>query len=367
MIRPVPRHLNIVNIKPETTNVGNEIIQQGLYAMLREVFQENVNIVTLPACNKGNPGKHVGLTAASIYEINRLADGVIVGGGNLLENGGLTVDSGALAALEVPMMLFSIAWGRIFNRRGELVRRSDALPDATIRALCQASTATLVRDQATADHLATLGIAAPEVVGCPGFFLQRTSPHLPPPMHDVSQTVLLSVRHPERMSLPPDQQQRVYGDILRMRDTLAGQGFDDVRILCHDYRDIFFAAAFSDIPYIYTESAPQLLSLLRHCRFNLGYRLHAFIPCVAFRTPSILISYDERAQSVLDTTGLGEWGIDMLRSPDLVPPLLERLARLDRFTPSVAAGADILDTLGGRMMGGLNRFADLVRDRAALR
>lgn len=329
--------INIINIKPETTNVGNDVIQQGLYGLLREGFDVPINIISVPACAKGNPGKNIGLSSASVYEINRIADGVIVGGGNLFENGELELDQNALQALEVPMLLFSMAWGRIYNREGKLVRRSDAMPEKKVIDLCARSTTVLARDEVTLAYLRELGVSNGELGGCPGFLLASSRSLLPQPTIDVSGTVLLSVRTPERMCVSPRLQAGIRSDILGMIEVLKECGYPDIRLLCHDYRDLFFASSFPDTDYIYTENATELLAMLARCRLNVGYRLHAFIPCVSFGTPSILITYDERAESVLETTGLGAWGINMMNHGCIHGQLREKLANLDDFAGSVNA------------------------------
>ncbi len=87
--------------------------------MLRSVFGDHVRLVNLPVNDFGGP-KTGGLTAQSVYQINQVADGLIIGPGNLFENGALQVDLNALGALSVPAMLFSVSMGRVFERTGRL-------------------------------------------------------------------------------------------------------------------------------------------------------------------------------------------------------------------------------------------------------
>jgi hypothetical protein len=57
-----------------------------------------------------------------VHEINELGDGLIIGPGNLFENGAQGLDAQALSALRVPTMLFSVSTGRIFDRTGRATR-----------------------------------------------------------------------------------------------------------------------------------------------------------------------------------------------------------------------------------------------------
>ena len=67
--------------------------------------------------------------------MNLYGHGVVIGGGNIYENGGLDVDLDALRELRPPLMLCGLSYGRIYDERGQLRRRTDAMPDAVVRAL----------------------------------------------------------------------------------------------------------------------------------------------------------------------------------------------------------------------------------------
>ena len=117
----------IYNIRPKGMNVGNDAIAIAMQNFIFKACGELVNIVTIPATSKYDGGGLYGLTKRSIHEINQFADGVIVGGGNLYENGEIDIDQNALKALRVPLMVFSVSRGRIFSKKGELVERTDGL------------------------------------------------------------------------------------------------------------------------------------------------------------------------------------------------------------------------------------------------
>lgn len=348
--------LNIYNLKPETTNIGNDIIQIALHAFIKKVFKESINIITLPACEKGNPGKESGISAQSIYTLNRFADAVIIGGGNLFENGGMKLDLNALQALEVPLMLFSVSWGRIYNRHGLLVRRTDTLPDNAIQQLCQKSLLNLVRDNATQQHLNHLGIGSAEVIGCPTLYLNQLDIHLPEAPMALENTVLISVRAPSRMCVSSTLQQRTFSDILAIRDMLVERGYTDIKLLCHDYQDIPFAASFSDMEYIYVEDSLSFLAILKACRLNISYRLHSFVPCLSFGTPCIPIIYDERADSVLNTFNLKNWGINLFSQKSLVEQLAHHVDNLEQFPVMLEQQKTGFDFLKQEMIRGLEQF-----------
>ena len=108
-------------------NIGNELIALGMATGLQNAFARGVNLVTIPSMN-GDSARGGGLTNRTIYDMNRLADGLIIGPGNLLENGGMQIDLNALKALQVPCMMFSVSYGRIFSQQGELIKRTDSMP-----------------------------------------------------------------------------------------------------------------------------------------------------------------------------------------------------------------------------------------------
>ena len=131
--------INLFCIRPKGFNVGNDAIYLGMQHFVYKAFGEVINLITLPATSKYESQGKAGLTAKTIYEINQYGHGVIIGGGNLYENGDLDVNLDALSALEVPLMIFSVSRGRVYNRRLELVHRTDTMPDRTIKALHQLS------------------------------------------------------------------------------------------------------------------------------------------------------------------------------------------------------------------------------------
>ena len=132
-------------------NVGNFAISQAIKYMIKEINPE-VNILTIDAMNSNKSGFN-GLNKKTIYEANQYASGIILGGGNLYENNELFVDENALKSLEVPLLIFSLSVGKIYNKQYKLVRRSDVMPDSKIINLNKKSYLSLSRDLATKKYL----------------------------------------------------------------------------------------------------------------------------------------------------------------------------------------------------------------------
>src|SRR5262245_30842506 len=239
-------------LRPKAFNVGNDVIFSGLRHFVQEAFQCVVNLVSLPATSRYESVAKAGLTPKTIYEINQYGHGVIVGGGNLYENGELTVDLDALDSLEVPLMLFSLSRGRVYNRQSKLVDRTDALPDRILRGLDRQASVALFRDHSTGEYLQQLGCQHHAVGGCPTIFLNRMAHRLPEIPATGNRTALVSVRHPSLMSIPLARQSHVYGDVLAIVEQLLAHGYDDVRLVCHAHRELSFAASLRVLEVAYT-------------------------------------------------------------------------------------------------------------------
>ena len=349
--------ITLFHIAPQGFNVGNQAIQAGLMPLVHEAFGQVVNVVPLPATSRHETNRRAGLSAATVHEINQYGDGVIVGGGNLFENGDLDLDLEALKALEVPLMLFSVSWGRIYNRSRRLVRRTDAMADAAIAALVERSSVALARDGATVDHLHAIGATSAVLGGCPTLFLGDSVDRLPAIGPDDDGLALLSVRNPQLMNVPLSVQAAMHGQVLELVALLEAAGYDKIRLLCHDHRDIPFAASFAGHALIYTADAPTYLALLRSCAISVGYRLHAALPAASFGRPVIKLSYDERGLSLLDSAGLGSWNIDIVTSPDPMAEVEDRLGRIGDLDATLAEARPRWAELRRVQLDGLRTFA----------
>jgi hypothetical protein len=355
--------INLFCIRPKGFNIGNDVIHQATLAFIRRSFGSQVNVISLPATSRYETQAKAGLTPRTVHEINQYGHGVIVGGGNLYENGELEVDTAALDALEPPLMLFSLGAGRIYNRRHELVSRTDAMSADLVRLLNEKAAVSLVRDDATAILLARMGSPPVHVAGCPTLFFDEQFDR--PAVVDGPSQVLFSVRTPELMNVPPPDQARVRTDILGLIDLLGSWGLGEVKLLCHDHRDLPFAASFDDLEYLYTDDVGTLLEWLRTCRLSIGYRLHAALPSLALGTPAISISYDERALSMMRTIGYATWDINMIESGDVTTAVGDRLGRLLELPRLRAQTQPRWRQLRAKMTAGFDAFARHVNQFAA--
>jgi hypothetical protein len=353
--------MNIFCIRPKGFNVGNDAIYLGLQAALEEGFGCFVNLITLPATSKYESQARGGLTAKTIHEINQYGDGVIVGGGNLYENGELDLNVAALSRLEPPLMLFSLSRGRIYNRQDELVDRTDVMPDPSIRALNEKAMFSLARDEATLAYLHSLKLERALLGGCPTLYLDRLAKRLPEVASADRGCTLVSVRHPSLMNISLQRQMRVHEEIGGILRLLREKGHRDIRLLCHDHRDIPFAASFGSMPYVYIADPHAYLALLKECRLNVTYRVHSALPCMAFGTPFIKLSYDERALSLMNTAGFGDWNIDIVRSPNVVQDVAERLANLGEIERIKRAAEPRWAALKKTQDTAMKQFASAVR------
>lgn len=296
----------IANIRPLGHNVGNHAISFALRHMLYETFGRLVSVIDYPATSKHESTTKAGLTPATVHEINRFADGVIVGGGNLYENDEITVDARAIAALKPPLMLFSNSRGRIYDRYGVLTDRSDVIPDAKLVALLGRADMSLSRDSATHRHLHLID-ARDQIGWCPTINMSRYADILPKLPENEGVGALISVRTPELMNVPYRYQSRIQMHIESAIDSLRAAGYKRIRILCNDSRDLDFASAFrytKQVDSVYSNDVYQYLALLRLANIVVSYRLHASLPAISFGTPTVNIVYDERAESLFDDLGL---------------------------------------------------------------
>lgn len=345
--------ITLFAVRPKGLNIGNEAIFVAMRHLLRETFGGLVNIVPVPAAEGG-------LLSETVHEMNLYGHGVIVGGGNLYENGQLDVDTNALRALRPPLMLFSLSHGRIYDHRHQFVPRTDAMPDEVIAALHQHAAISLVRDEATLAHLRALSLDGPILGGCPTLVLSQVEMPRPQLGAHATDGVLLSVRQPRLMSIPARDQSRIHGDVASLIAALKEMGIGPVRLLCHDTRDLSFASTLGDVEYILADDIYSHLELLRRARLVVSFRLHAFLPCLSFGTPAVNISYDERSLSLVRTIGLGEWDIDYVRTPDLLAAVRDRCARLDDLRRICDAAQPTWTELQTTMRESMAAFARLV-------
>lgn len=321
--------INIFLVRPIGSNVGNEAIGFALRGLLKNAFGGEVNLIPVPATQSDGQGWHAGLRARTVHEMNLYGHGVVVGGGNLYENGQLDVDPHALSLLRPPLLLCSLSHGRIYDQRHRWTGRTDSLPADVTITLNDAASHSLARDEATLQHLRRLGIKKARLGSCPTLALAD----IVDPRHSQSATTsgtLISIRNPELMSIPLGDRARVREELERITKTVVAQGLGPVRLLCHDKRDMAFAATL-DTEYLLPDDIHTYIDLLRGAELVVTFRLHAFLPCLSFGIPSINISYDERSVSMVRTVGLGDWDIDFVKEKDVSSAVMDRIDRLAEF------------------------------------
>jgi len=318
--------INLYSIRPKGFNIGNDVIQVGILHFIRETFKENVNIISFPATSKYESHRKAGLSSNTVYEINRFGHGLIIGGGNLYENGELEVNHTALKALERPMMIFSVSRGKVYNENLNLVDRTDVVTDSDLIALNKKADISMSRDIATQKYIKDLGIEN-ILGGCPTLFINEIPQHIVPLTNSDKTDVLISIRTPTLMSVPVTYQYDLRNQLLEIIEKLREKGYQNIKFLCHDHRDIPFAASFAGVGYLYTEDVYTYLSYLKNTKLNLTFRLHSFIPCLAYNIPTIKISYDQRAVSMLDTIGMNDWNINLVKD-NVVNEVVNRLNNL---------------------------------------
>lgn len=317
---------NIYCVRPKGFNIGNEVIYLCARYFLKRHLGQDTNLINFPATNEYESSNKAGFTSGTIYEFNNYADAVVIVGGNIFENGKLDINLEAFNKLIPPLLVFSISRGRIYDTRGRLAERTDCMSDKIIRAIADTSKVVLSRDIATHDYLKYIGTRS-TLGACPTLFLDDVVASLGLPARPKTSTVYLSVRTPDLISLPAAQRARVRTDIESIRILLKKRGYDDIRILCHDHRDIPFAASFQGLPYVYTEDVMEFIQYLQSARLMITYRLHSALPCLSLGTDFINISYDERALSMFETIGYQDWNINMMTT-DVVAAVEDRIERM---------------------------------------
>jgi hypothetical protein len=326
--------ITIFNIRPKGFNIGNDAIGIALRNQVFKAFGRIVNIIDLPATSHYESHSKAGLTAKTINEINRYGDGVIIGGGNLYENNELALDVNALKHLRVPLMLFSLSRGKVYNRRLELCERTDTMPDASLLALNKAAQYSLARDSTTKSYLDNLGCVGVKLGYCPTIFLSDLNSNLARLPDAEVPGVLISIRTPSLMNIPLRLQSNIQAEIESIIDDLRSRGFGRIRILCNDSRDIEFATVFQGtkkVDYVYTADVYGYLSLLKEAELVISYRLHASLPCLSFGTPVVMLSYDERASSLIEDLGFGDWDINLTEG-STIKNVQSRLDNIDNLT-----------------------------------
>jgi len=358
--------ITLFNIRPKGHNIGNDAISIALRNQVFKTFGRMVNIIDIPATSLYESHSKAGLSSKTVYEINRVGDGVIVGGGNLYENNEIDFDETALKALEVPLMLFSNSLGKVYDRKGDLVSRTDVIPDNKLATLHKFADISLVRDTATLEHLKNINSNNSIFGGCPTIYLGKYNDYkgLLPEEDHVG--VLISIRTPSLVNLPQKNQLSMTNDLSEIIQILKDKGNKRIRLLCNDTRDCEYASYFRDIAqvdFVYTSNVFDYFSLLSNADLVVSYRLHATLPSLSFATPVINISYDQRAERLLDDLGLGDWDIKYVKTesvPNQFKENLENIKSLENIKAKAKARWDEIEEIQNTAF---EKFEKLVRTR----
>lgn len=318
----------IANIRPIGHNVGNTAINFALRNMLYDTFGRLVTIIEFPATSVHESSAKAGLTKKTIHEINRYADGVIVGGGNLYENDEIVVDPVALNNLLPPLMLFSNSRGRIYGRDSQLHDRTDVIADTKLKGLLAASNISLSRDSATVDYTRNLG-CDDQLGYCPTINTKSYVERIPALPKNEYVGALISIRTPSLMNIPVRYQSKVGNDLEKFIDTLFESGHKRVRILCNDSRDLDFAQQFKgsrNVDTLYTNDVYEYLAVLRDASIVVSYRLHATLPSISMGTPVVNVTYDERAHCLSNDLGISSAGANLVTDADFCSQICEKIS-----------------------------------------
>jgi len=309
----------IANVRPVGQNVGNQAIHFSLKHLVNQAFGRLVSIIDYPSSRLPGDSGVCGITRESVNEMNRFADGVIVGGGNLFENGSLLVDTEALGALNPPLMLFSNSWGRTYDRFDNLQERSDSISSNDLHALVTRADISLSRDSATHNLLGSMGLID-ELGLCPTIGLSNFSASFPPLPPGEEVGALISIRTPQLMNVSARHQRRIPDIIDTVIDQLRAAGFQRVRVLCNDKRDLDFATLFKQskqVDTVFTSDVYEYLSTLSNADFLFSFRLHATLPAISLGVPVVNVSYDERASSLISDLGVEAADINLIEKGDV--------------------------------------------------
>lgn len=308
------KFLNIAILRPFGGNVGNHVINRSVKYLLKDQNPcDDVNIIDIPASKKLDSGLFSGLDRHSVFYLNEVADGVIIGGGNLFENGEVDADPVALKALRPPLMLFSNSLGRIIGRHGTYIDRSDSSSTTTLQALHNASRIALARDSSTVKLLSDTHGCAAELGWCPTIHTDVAYGSLLPSIAK-SNKIYISIRNPERISGSDYQKYKVTNAIEELIQIVSRDYETEAIILCNDLRDLKYAMYLNkryNTRFEYTADDVEFVTKLKSAKLVFSFRLHTTIPCVALGTEVLNFSYDERAECLLADLGLNTRSITL--------------------------------------------------------
>ena len=344
---------NIYHICPfgHGFNIGNFLIQQAVRRMVERQCDGAVNFITIPAAGFGAKS---GLTKKIIYDINQTASGVIIGGGNLFENGEIEFDKGALRSLRKPMIVYSTSYGQIYGSDLSYVRRTDAIADCDLVSLLEYADIVLSRDKATYDHIESL-MSHPDhqVGGCPSIYISDlANQEFSNDKQKVARFPLLAVRNPDQMNIPLSQKMKMHHLSEQSIECLEKRSGKPARVLCNDQRDIEYAMSFGR-EILYTSDVYEYFSILNSVEAAISFRVHTSLPLWSLGRPTLNLSYDERSESLINTLGMQACDLNIIEQREtLTHDLQGRLTTLPNKVDIPTCWSFLHDV----QTAGLNRF-----------
>ncbi len=344
---------NIFHIAPIGSgyNIGNFAISLSVRSLINKVYPLS-NIITIPA--HGSPSN--GLSKSVIHQANQSNSSIIVGGGNLIENNELNIDFNALESIQVPLVLFSVSRGDIYNSNLKLSRRTDAMPDNDILKLHKYVTSSISRDIATQDYYKNIGVKNSVMGGCPTIFMDEWFNDRLHHIHSRDDVCYISIRNPEQMNIPLKNQLKIPSFIREVYELLIENGYKNVQMLCHDQRDISFAESIDGIGYYYTSDIYEYLSLIKKSPLIVSMRVHSSLPSAALKTPFVNISYDQRGQSLMSAIGLEDWDINLLLDDNPIDLIRDRINSLSKLNSLIESNSTLWDGLYDKQLEAINKL-----------
>jgi polysaccharide pyruvyl transferase WcaK-like protein len=293
-------------------NIGDHLVARAIRGALARHFGA-IDFVNMPVNDRYRAGdRTIGLLGNNVDRSNREADMTVIGGSNLLEPRrlrknaagrpawGVFTDKEAIDRLTTPLMLIGMGTGSDFGRPVP-----DYAPQAAeqVRLLHQKAFATAVRDPATVDQLATIGVET-ICTGCPVTFLTDRPVAAADP------------KLPLIVSLPPHRILRRLKGRFFMRQAmdyiawLRRRGVPIV-VTLHEHGDIELADRLlpPGVERFHTDDLEELIDRYERSQGVIGFRLHAALLGLGLGKPVIPVGVDWRGQAFLETFGLEKQSI----------------------------------------------------------
>jgi polysaccharide pyruvyl transferase WcaK-like protein len=342
-----------------TDNIGDSLVAHAIRQAVRRHFGP-AEFVDMPVNDfSPSPAGPIGLVDDNVDRANTEADLVIVGGSNLLEpralsqrarqHWGVLTDLVSIHRLNRPLLLLGMGTGSGFARP---IRRWSRQACEEIRLLHAHAFASAVRDQTTADRLASIGVTAASV-GCPVTFLTDR------PVRPADASLPLIVSFPPARILKSVLGKLFMAAAMQYVQGLIRSGVPVV-VTLHAASDLAITRAWvpSNVELFYSDDVDKLVARYEASRGVIGFRLHAALLGLGLGKPVIPVGLDWRGLGFIQTFGLEEYSIRSLR--------LGQFRRLRQLTDRLLSDdMQLLKTLDRAKSYFQPRFEDFLGQAAA--